>query len=147
MAITDMPPVLENEIDLDSPDLPFHLLKLQDDLARSRMREAFWISLIFHMVVVFLLLAAPKWLPSWGRGTVVVASPADLLKEKDMTFLEMPKDMIKPKARPQTNIISDKDRIAMARHPDDSKQIPAPRDVMPPGPPQRPGPRAAQPAP
>ncbi|MGH9522299.1 MAG: TonB family protein [Terriglobales bacterium] len=144
-----MPTVREDEIefDLDSPDLPFHLLKLQDDLARSRMREAFWISLIFHMIVVFLLLTSPKWMPSWHSGTVIVANPADLMKDKDATFLEMPPDMVKPKVRPQTNIISDKDRIAMARHPDNSKQIPIPRDVMPPGPPQRPGPRDAQPAP
>ena len=146
MAITDMPPVRESEFDLDSPDLPIHLLKLQDDLARSRMREAFWISLIFHMVVVFLLMTAPKWMPSWHTGTVVV-TPADLLKDKETTFLEMPRDMVKPKARPDTNIISDKDRIAMARHPDNTKPIPVPRDVMPPGPPQRTGPRAPQPAP
>lgn len=144
MPIIDMSPVHESEFDLDSPDLPFHLLKLQDDLARSRMREAFWISLIFHMVVVFLLMTSPKWMPSWGRGTVIVASPADLLKDHDTTFLEMPKDMIKPKVRPQTNIISDKDRIAMARHPDNSKPIPQPRDVMPPGPPQPAGRNAPQ---
>jgi TonB family protein len=146
MAITNMPPVAESEYDLESPDLPFHLLKLQDDLARSRMREAFWISLIFHMVVVFILLMSPKWFP-WGPSGVIVATPANLMKDKDLTFLEMPKDMIKPKVRPQTNIASDKDRIAMARHPDNTKQIQTPRDVMPPGPPQRPGPRAAQPAP
>lgn len=146
MAITDMPPARASEIDLESPDLPFHLLKLQDDLARSRMREAFWISLIFHMVVVFLLIASPKWLPS-RHGTVLVATPADLMKDKDLTYLEMPRDSIKPKVRPNTDIISDKDRIAMSRHPDNAKQFRAPRNVMPPGPPQTPGPRAAQPAP
>lgn len=147
MAITDMPPVKSSEFDLDSPDLPFHLLKLQDDLARSRMREAFWISLIFHMAVVFLLLTSPKWLPDFRTGKVIVATPADLLKDREATFLEMPKDMVKPKVRPNTDIISDKDRIAMSRHPDNTKQFRAPRDVMPPGPPQQPGPRAPQAAP
>src|SRR6185437_14989240 len=105
MAITDMPTVEESEFDLDSPDLPFHLLKLQDDLARSRMREAFWISLIFHMVVVFVLLMSPKWFP-WGHNGVIVATPAEMMKDKDLTFLEMPKDAITPKVRPQTNIAS-----------------------------------------
>jgi len=35
--------------------VPHLLLQLQDDLARSRKREAVWISIIVHLVIFFAL--------------------------------------------------------------------------------------------
>ncbi len=154
MSITDIPHVDPDQIDPDieeidldlDPDAPFHLAQLRDELARSRMREAFWISVIVHMVVIFLLYTSPKWFPDF-RGNVIAVNPAEaMMHDPNMTYLEMPRDQIHPKVRPNTNIISDKDRIAMARHPDNSRAPEVPRNVMPPGPPQPAGPRAAQPA-
>lgn len=151
MAITDIPPVLDPEVDVIDleldPEAPFHLAQLRDELARSRLREAFWISVIFHMVVIFLLYTSPKWMPDFRQPAVAVNSAEAMLRDRQATYLEMPRDQIQPpKVRPDTNIISDKDRIAMARKPDNSRAIPPPRNVMPPGPPQPPGPRAAQPS-
>ncbi len=45
-------------------DLTPHLLmQLEDDLERSRMREAFWISVVVHLMVVILLALSPKIFP------------------------------------------------------------------------------------
>ena len=144
MPILNISPVESSrEYDIEAPDSPIHLLKLQDDLARSRLREAFWISLIFHLLVAFALVMSPRWFPM-HQGVIV--SSEDLLRERNATFLEMPKDLIQPKTRPNTNVMSDKDRLAMARHPDNSRVPETPRDVMRPGSPAPAGPRSAQPA-
>jgi TonB family protein len=95
-----------------------HLLlsELQDERARSRMREAFWVSLIIHMVAIFLIATAPKWLPA--SSAVVVQTPAELLANKELTYLEMPTDQqTKLPHPPKTKYISDKDRVAMSRAP------------------------------
>ena len=36
-------------------------MKLQDDLSRSRKREAFWISVVVHMCVVLLFVNSAKF--------------------------------------------------------------------------------------
>ena len=93
----------------------FHLLvsELQDETTRSRMREALWISIIVHMVVLFLIGAAPKFLP---RHAVTLASPQDLDK-KQLTYLDLPPDLQKVKPPINTDKISDQNRIAQARQP------------------------------
>lgn len=135
------------DYDIDAPDSPIHLLKLQDDLARSRLREAFWISLIVHLLIIISLATSPKWWTFRSAGVIVGRSAEEMLRDRETTFLEMPKDLIKPPARPpDTNILSDKDRIAMARHPDNSRVPEVPRNVMRPGAPAPTGPRRAQPS-
>ena len=144
MPILNISPVEPvEEYDIEQPDSPIHLLQLKDELARSRMREAFWISVIFHMVIVFVLASSPKWMPHWGHP-VVLNSAEQMLHDREATYLEMPRDQIHPKVRPDTNIISDKDRIAMARHPDNTHAIEPPKNVMRPGSPAPAGPRASQ---
>src|ERR1051325_423200 len=115
------------EYDIELPDSPIHLLQLKDDLARSRMREAFWISVIVHLLIAFILAMSPKWMPARQGGVILSAEEA--LRERNATFLEMPPDAIHPKVRPNTDVLSDKDRIAMARHPDNSRVPETPRDV------------------
>ena len=146
MKVLNISAVETADYDIDAPDSPIHLLKLQDDLARSRMREAFWISLILHLLIVLTFATAPKWLPAHRVGVIVGRSAEEMLRDREATFLEMPKDLIKPPTtRPNTNILSDKDRVAMARHPDNSRAPEVPRDVLPPGSPAPRGTRSAQP--
>ncbi len=128
MATIETPPKAEREILLprkgklaDRPtgmeEEDFHLLlsELRDDNSRSRMREAVWISIVVHMVALFAIREAPKWLPS---RPVELVSPADQVrKTKDFTFLEAPPDRQVVPQRPDTDKISDKDRIAAARTP------------------------------
>ena len=96
---------------------PHVLLQLEDDLERSRMREAFWISVVVHLMVVIILAMSPKLFPAMMKG-VVLTTPADLMRNQQMTYLDLPPDMQKPpKVAPKTDVLSDKNRIAESRHP------------------------------
>jgi TonB family protein len=97
-------------------EAPALLIKLQDDLAEARRREAFWISVVVHLVVVLVLWNSQKLAGFLPRQTVVAVSPA-LTNQKDLTYLELPPDEQKITKRPDTNIISDKDRIATSHAP------------------------------
>ena len=127
--------------------VPALLIQLQDDLARSRKREAFWISVVIHLILLIIIVnleRLEKYLP---KRAVVVATPSDVLKQKDMTYLELPPDAQKITKRKETNVISDKDRIATSRTPQlDRKELKKILDSSRPG---RRGPSApaAQPAP
>ncbi|HUS19319.1 MAG TPA: TonB family protein [Terriglobales bacterium] len=95
----------------------FHLLlsELRDDNSRSRLREAVWISIIVHMVVLFAIREAPKWLPA--RAVQLISPNDQVRKTKDFTFLEASPDRQVVTKRPDTDRISDKDRIATSRTP------------------------------
>src|SRR6202162_5381307 len=80
-------------LDDDAARVPHLLIQLQDDLARSRRREAAWISIIVHLVLIVMLANIErfdKYLP-WHSAT-----PAkSLTSGKDLTFLELPSDLQK----------------------------------------------------
>jgi TonB family protein len=123
--------------------VPHLLIQLQDDLARSRKREAAWISIIVHLLLFILLIYMP-WIEQkvWHRAVVVRINP---MQDKDVTFLALPPDAQKPTRKPNTNIISDKDRIATTRHPElDLKELQKILATPPPGAPGLTGPRAPQ---
>ena len=108
-------------------DVPHLLIQLQDDLSRSRKREALWLSVILHLLIVILLINSEKLLMFLPHRTLVLTSAVDLNKQKDATFLELPPDEQKLTRRPDSKIISDKDRIATSKTPqlnrDDLKKI------------------------
>ena len=97
--------------------VPHLLIQLQDDLERSRWREAIWISIIVHLVLTIVLWNFNLIEKTLGWHTVVVV-PMDADKDKNVTFLALPPDLQKPTRRPNTNIASDKDRVATSRHPE-----------------------------
>jgi outer membrane biosynthesis protein TonB len=130
--------------DLDSR-VPHLLIQLQDDLQRSRKREAAWISIIIHLLLFIVLVYLP-WIEKnvWHHVVVV---PVDSTQDKNLTFLALPPDLQKPTRRPNTNIASDKDRIATSRHPElDPKELRKILATPPPGARGMTGPRAPQPA-
>src|SRR5207253_9175861 len=94
---------------------PTLLIQLQDDLSRSRMREAFWISVVVHLIMVVLVINSPRFERWMFRRGVLMVSPNNRLRNKELTYLEMPSDTQKITKRPNTNIISDKDRIATSK--------------------------------
>jgi TonB family protein len=122
--------------------VPHLLIQLQDDLSRSRKREALWISVIFHLVLLIALwnlTLIQKYIP-WHRVVAVAVNPT---KNKDVTYLTLPPDAQKVTRKPNTNIISDKDRIAMSRHPElDPKELHRMPASPPPGAPGMRGPKA-----
>jgi TonB family protein len=128
--------------DLDA-HVPHLLIQLQDDLERSRWREAVWISIIVHLVLTIVLWNFNLIEKTLGWHSVVVVPNST--KDKNLTFLALPPDLQRPTPRPNTNIASDKDRIATARHPElDPKELRKILATPPPGAPGMTGPRAAQ---
>jgi TonB family protein len=127
-------------------EAPALLIQLQDDLSQARRREAFWISVVVHLIVVLLLWNSQKLAGFLPRQTVVAVSP-ELTNQKDLTYLELPPDQQKVSKRPDTNIISDKDRIATSHAPQlDRQELKKILDASRPGRPGASGPEAPQPA-
>src|SRR6202451_3466295 len=133
------------DLDDDAARVPHLLIQLQDDLARPRRREAAWISIIVHLVLILAIAKIDflsKFLP-W-HTVVAVKKPSNL---KDLTFLELPPDLQKVPHK-QSNIASDKDRVAMTRHPNlDVKELRKSLATPPPGAPGFSGSPTSQPAP
>jgi TonB family protein len=124
MAITEIPPSrmtgTEPGFEPDSPDTyvemdaPELLVRVQDDISRSRVREAFWISVVVHLAIVLFLVNSQR---IFGYRPIAVMTAADLMQQKDTTFLALPPDEQKLTERPKSNVLSDKDRIASSRNP------------------------------
>jgi len=124
----------------DDARVPHLLIQLQDDLTRSRRREAAWISIIVHLLLIVFLAKIDFFEKYFPWHTPVARQ--NLTAGKDLTFLELPPDLQKLQHRPNTNIASDKDRIAMTRHPQlDVKEL---RKALATPPPGAPGSRAPQ---
>jgi TonB family protein len=105
------------------PDaVPHLLIQLQDDLSRSRKREAVWLSVVLHLLVVILLVNSEKLMGFFPRRALVLPATIDLDKQKEATYLELPPDEQKLTRRPDSKIISDKDRIATSKAPQINRQ-------------------------
>ena len=126
----------------DIDEAPTLVIQLQDDLTHSRRREAFWISVVVHLLVVLLIVNSGRIAGLIPRQTAVLNANA-VPKDKDLTFLELPPDQQTPPAKPpETNIISDKNRVATSKAPQiDRKELKKILDSSRPG---RPGPVARQ---
>ena len=147
------------EFDIDN--VPHLLVQLQDDLERARKREALWMSLVIHLLVVIAFVNSDRLGQLLMRRPVMMVSPNDLMRQKELTYLELPPDEQKLTQRPNTNVISDKDRIATSKAPQldrkelkqilDSARAGAPGQGMPapPMPPEQaaPPPQSAQASP
>src|SRR5260370_3002390 len=117
-------------------DVPALLIQLQDDLSRSRQREAFWISVVVHLAIVILVVNSGRLEGLMRKRSVILVSPQDLMTEKDLSYLELPPDEQKLTKRPDTTRISDQDRIASSKAPQlDRKELKKILDSARPGPP------------
>jgi len=122
----------------DESAVPQILLFLQDDLSRSRRREAAWLSVVIHLLLVILLVYVPRR----PVGSIALQDP---LRDKELTYLELPPDVQKITKRPDTNIMSDKDRIATSKTPQiDPKEL---RKIIDSARAGRPGPQVPTPQP
>ncbi|MHB1022278.1 MAG: energy transducer TonB family protein [Acidobacteriaceae bacterium] len=132
MPITETPPSPPSETPSRQPDAPalkssgrydglehhelLHIVdQLEDERARARFREGIWIALLLHVIVFWFLAYAPRVLFHAPR----VISPVDVFKQraKDFQYLDMPPDLVKKQKPKDTNIISDKDRVAQTKNP------------------------------
>jgi outer membrane biosynthesis protein TonB len=104
----------------DTETVPVLLVQLQDDLSRARMREAFWISLIVHLVIIIALWNSPTlsgYLMRLFPRSAIALSPNMAMRDKDTTFLALPPDAEKIAKAPRTDKLSDKNRMAQSRRP------------------------------
>ena len=115
-------------------EAPALLLEFDDERTRARRREGLLISAIVHLVAVLAIVVLPPLLPP-SHG-ISVASTEDLMRNNELTYLELPPDAQTPQHRPDSKVISDKDRIATSRAPVlDRKTLDELRDSRRPGPP------------
>jgi TonB family protein len=98
-------------------DVPHLLIQLQDDLSRARKREALWLSVILHLLVIILLWNSEKLMMLLPQNAVNLGTSPNADKAKDATFLELPPDAQKLTRRPDAKAISDKDRVATSKAP------------------------------
>jgi len=134
--------------------VPVLVLEFNDERSRSRLREAGLLSIIFHLLLV--IIAPPLLRYSLDRKVKVWTAQEIIDRNRQLTYVEMPQDSQRVTKRPDTDIVSDKDRIATSRHPtldektmkelrDSSMRHPGP--VAPPAPPPQPQAQAAPPSP
>lgn len=93
-----------------------HLLdSFDDERSRARFRESIYISVIIYLAIGWFLFYGPRVLFHQPR----IINPMDVLKqrEKDLTYLNMPKDLTKHLPHKPTNVISDKDRAQQTKRP------------------------------
>jgi len=121
---------------------------LDDERSKARFRESIYISIFFYLAVAWFLFYGPRVLFHQPR----LISPADVLKERDkqLTFLDTPKDLSKSLPPKSSKVISDKDRIQQTTRPTLDKktleQLEAMRKAGAPAAPA-PAPQAQQPPP
>ena len=102
-------------------DVPNLLIKLEDDLSRSRQREAFWISVIAHIIIGVIFWNAGFFLQYFPTRHTLTSD--DWMKPRDTTFIELPSDAERITKKLQSDRISDKDRIASHSTPLDPNEL------------------------
>ena len=96
----------------DRHAVPLLLAELADERARSRVREAGLLSLVIHLLLFISILMSPKIVP---KHMLKAWTAQELIQQRELTYLELPPDKQTAPKRPETDIISDKDRIATTR--------------------------------
>src|SRR5262249_14702451 len=95
------------------PELHLHLLDVdlaEDIVSTYRRREAAWISLATHGVIIALLLLVPKWTRNQAVIVPLTQNPKNMM-------LIHPDTLQNPKPPPKTNKISKKARLASSKPP------------------------------
>jgi TonB family protein len=124
-----------------------HLLDaLDDERSKARFRESIYISILVYVAIGWFLFYGPRVLFHQPR----LISPTDVLKERDkqLTFLDAPKDLSKLTPTKPSKAISDKDRVQQTTHPTlDKKTLEQLRAMRKAGTPAPPAPTPAPPQP
>jgi outer membrane biosynthesis protein TonB len=133
--------------ELDADELLHLIDRLEDERSRALRREGIWVSIIAHLFLFWFLFYGPKFRSHQPH----VVNPNDI-KQKDLTFLNLPPDAQRKVTPPKQAPPSDKNRIAQAPKPTLDKktlqQLEAMKRAGPPVPvPPQPVPQQAQPAP
>jgi TonB family protein len=99
-------------------------------------------------LLIIALATSPKWAPSLLPKQVQLNSAELLIRDKELTYIEAPADRQRVEKKPDTDKISDKDRIATKRPTTvDRKTLDELRDNRRPGSPGQTGPKGPTPQP
>jgi TonB family protein len=96
-------------VDYDTHELLEMIGNLEDERRWSRLREGFWLALLFHI----LLFSAFTWIPTYVFKVPKVISPFDVIKQrKDLSYIDLPPDALRdthprvaPKLPPDRQLI------------------------------------------
>src|SRR5579863_2077875 len=89
------------------------LLELEAEAARWRRRTMFLLSILLHAVMIIIALLSPRLFRSGAQLLGINLEPRP---KPESTFLYLPPDALK-RPPPDTNTLSDKNRIAQGRAP------------------------------
>jgi TonB family protein len=146
-------------VDYDTHELLQMIGELEDERRWARLREGFWLALLFHI----LLFSAITWIPTYLFKVPRVIDPFDAIKQrKDLTYLDLPPDALRdsrpkvtPKPLPNKPLIDKNTMDAMKRQAeqappppqaDNQPQIQSPEQAKPqPTQPLQPSPQSQQP--
>lgn len=86
-------------VDYDTHELLEMISELEDERRWSRLREGFWLAILFH----FILISAITWIPRYVFKQPPVINPFDVIRQRDkLTYLNAPPTV--PTPRPQVKI-------------------------------------------
>jgi TonB family protein len=131
-------------VDYDTHELLQMISELEDERRWARLREGFWLALLFHII----LFSAITWIPTYLFKVPKVIDPFDAIKNrKDLAYLDLPPDAIRqsqpkvtPKPLPNRPLIDKQTMEEMKRQaaqapapppPAAQQQIPAPEQTKP----------------
>ena len=88
--------------------------EVNDERARARFREAIYVSVIVWLAIGWFIFYGPQVLFHQPR----LINPSDVLKQRDreLTYLDLPKDVTKELEHKPTNTLSDKNRTQQTTH-------------------------------
>lgn len=101
--------------ELDHHEIVHLLDSLDDERSRSRFRESIYVSILIYVALAWFVLYGPRVL--FHQGNII--NPSDVLKQryKDLTYLDMPKDLSKHPPPKSAKALSDKSSTAQTSHP------------------------------
>jgi outer membrane biosynthesis protein TonB len=120
-------------IDYDTHELLQLITDLEDERRWSRLREGFWLAILFHLA----LLSAVTWIPKYIFKIPPVVDRNLLKNHKDFTYLDTPftlppKLAVKPLTRPPE---IDKETMEAMKRSNPPAAEAAPKPAAPPAPP------------
>ncbi len=118
-------------VDYDTHELLEMISELEDERRWSRLREGIWLAILIH----FLLLSAITWIPRYVFKQPPVINPFDVIKQKDLTYLNAPPAMkTPPKVKPKPLPPVDKKTLQALNHPPPApvQKAPVPAPAPPP---------------
>ena len=88
-------------VDYDTHELLQMITELEDERRWTRLREGFWLAILFHLA----LLSAVTWIPKYVFKVPLVVDQNKLRQHKDFTYLDTPFNLppkveVKPLTKP-----------------------------------------------